>query len=106
LRIPIVSGRAFTDADTSSAPRVILISESTARMIWGAADPIGSQVRIGRDMRSRTVVGIVGDVRFDDLTAPVLPAMYTPETQITSAYLTAIVKASGDDAAALAGSVQ
>ena len=28
--------------------------------------------------------------------------MYTPETQITSAYLTAVVKASGDDAAALA----
>ena len=32
--------------------------------------------------------------------------MYTPETQITSAYLTAIVKSSNDDAAALASSVR
>ena len=49
---------------------------------------------------------MVGDVRSDDLTAPVLPAMYTPETQLTSAYLTAIVKASSDDAAVLAAPVQ
>jgi putative ABC transport system permease protein len=32
--------------------------------------------------------------------------MYTPETQITSAYLTAIVKSSNDDAAPLAGAVR
>ena len=108
LGIPILSGRAFTDADTSSAQRVIRVSQSTAKMIWGEADPMGAQVRIGSAARGSwwTVVGVVGDVRSDDLTAPVLPSMYTPETQITSAYLTAIVKASGDNAAVLAAPVQ
>jgi putative ABC transport system permease protein len=106
LGIPLLSGRAFTAADTSTAQRVILISQSTAKAVWGSADPIGAQVRIGNAARWRTVVGIVGDVHADDLTAPVVPAMYTPETQITSAYLTAIVKSSNDDAAALAASVR
>ena len=107
LRIPLVAGRPFTDADTSAAQRVILVSQSTARTIWGDENPLGAQVRIGNAARGRwwTVIGVVGDVRSDDLTAPVLPAMYTPETQFTSAYLTALVKASGEDAAVVAGSV-
>ena len=108
LGIPVLSGRAFTAEDTSDAQRVIVISHSIAKALWGTADPIGSQVRIGSAARGawRTVVGVVGDVHVDDLAAPVVPAMYTPETQITSAYLTAIVKSSGDDAASLAPSVQ
>ena len=107
LRIPILAGRPFTDADTSSAQRVILVSQSTAKSIWGDANPLGTQVRIGNAARGRwwTVIGVVGDVRSDDLTAPVLPSFYTPETQITSAYLTAIVKASGEGTAVVAGSV-
>jgi putative ABC transport system permease protein len=107
MSIPILAGRPFTAADTSSAQRVILVSQSTATRIWGDANPLGAQVRLGNAARGRwwTVVGVVGDVRSDDLTAPVLPSMYTPETQITSAYLTAIVKASGEDTSVVAGSV-
>ena len=108
LGIPVLSGRAFTDADSAMAPRVILISQSTSKAVWGAADPVGSQVRIGTAASGswRTIVGVVGDVHVDDLATPVVPAMYTPETQITSAYLTAIVKSSNDDAAPLAGAVR
>jgi putative ABC transport system permease protein len=108
MSIPVLSGRAFTDADTSSARRVLLISQSTATTLWGDADPIGAQVRIGRADRGAwwTIVGVVGDVHIGDLAAPVMPSMYTPETQITSAYLTAIVKSSNDDPAALASPVR
>jgi ABC-type antimicrobial peptide transport system permease subunit len=54
----------------------------------------------------RTVVGVVGDVHHDDLTAAPAPAMYTPESQITSAYLTLIAKARNGDAASLATDVR
>jgi putative ABC transport system permease protein len=108
LGIPLLAGRGFTDADTATSPRVILVSASTAKAVWGTADPIGAQVRIGNapDAAWRTVIGVVADVHAADLTAPVVPAMYTPETQITSAYLTAIVKSSNDAAAALAAPVR
>jgi putative ABC transport system permease protein len=108
LGIPVLSGRTFTDADGATTQRVILVSQSTSKAVWGAADPIGSQVRIGSAASGswRTVIGVVADVHVDDLAGPMVPAMYTPETQVTSAYLTAIVKSSTGDAPALAAPVR
>ena len=104
LNIPVIAGRTFTAEDNASGRRVILVSASTARLVWGSANPIGAQVRIGSATAGawRTVVGIVGDVHHSDLTTTPAPAMYTPETQITSAYLTLVARARNGDAAALA----
>jgi putative ABC transport system permease protein len=103
LGIPVIAGRTFTAEDRVSGPRVILVSASTARLVWGSANPIGAQVRIGNAAGGpwRTVIGIVGDVDHDDLTAGPAPAMYLPESQLTSAYLTLVARARDGDAAAL-----
>lgn len=106
LGIPVLSGQVFTQEDTASSRRVVVVSASTAARVWGAAEPIGAQVRLGNSQAWRTVVGVVGDVHADDLTAPPAPAMYTPETQITSAYLTAVVKSANDDPASLGGAIR
>jgi len=104
MEIPLLAGRSFTADDSASARRVILVSASTARLIWGAVNPIGAQVRIGSATSGqwRMVVGVVGDVHHNDLTAPPAPAMYTPESQITSAYLTLVARARNGDASSLA----
>ncbi|HTM25035.1 MAG TPA: ABC transporter permease [Vicinamibacterales bacterium] len=104
LNIPVIAGRTFTAEDSASGLRVILVSASTAKLVWGSANPIGAQVRIGSATGGawRTVVGIVGDVHHSDLTTAPAPAMYTPEAQITSAYLTLVARARNGDAAALA----
>ena len=104
MNIPVVAGRAFTPEDSAASRRVILVSASTARLIWGSASPIGAQVRIGSATTGpwRTVVGVIGDVHDGDLTAPPAPAMYTPETQVTSAYLTLVARSRNGDAASLA----
>jgi putative ABC transport system permease protein len=104
MRIPVIAGRSFTAEDTATGRRVILVSASTAKLIWGSESPIGAQVRIGdADAGAwRTVVGVVGDVHHSDLTHPPTPAMYTPETQITSAYLTLVARARTGDGSALA----
>jgi putative ABC transport system permease protein len=106
LGIPVLSGQVFTDEDTAASRRVVVVSASTAARVWGGADPIGAQVRLGTSQAWRTVVGVVGDVHADDLTAPIDPAMYTPETQITSAYLTAVVTSANDDPASLGNAVR
>ena len=106
LGIPVLSGTVFGDDDTATSRRVVIVSASTAAHVWGGADPIGAQVRLGSSLTWRTVVGVVGDLHADDLTAPMAPAMYTPETQITSAYLTALVKSANDDPAALGNAVR
>src|SRR5262249_3812014 len=69
MRIPIVAGRTFDHTDTATSQPVILVSESTARLVWGGGNPIGAQVSIGNARGPwRTVVGIVGDVHHADLT--------------------------------------
>ena len=106
MSIPLLSGRAFTGEDTATSRKAIIVSASTAARVWGGADPIGAQVRLGNSQTWRTVVGVVGDVHAEDLATPIAPAMYTPETQFTSAYLTAMVKSSNGDPASLANAAR
>ncbi len=108
MDIPVVAGRSFTVADTATAQPVIVISQSTAKAIWGNENPLGGQVRIGDAISGpwRTVVGVVGDVHHDDLTEPPQPAMYLPQAQNTDSFLTAVVKSSAGDAARLAPAVR
>ncbi|HVD91483.1 MAG TPA: ABC transporter permease [Vicinamibacterales bacterium] len=108
MGISLRAGRLFTEADSTSARPVILVSESTAKLVWGNDNPIGSDVRIGNATRGpwRVVIGVVADVHHDDLTAPPTPAMYTPQSQLTDSYLVAVVKSSTPDAAALAPPVR
>jgi len=96
MGVPVLNGRSFTSADTTAGQPVIVISQSTAKVVWGSENPIGSQVRIGGHTTGpwRTIIGVVADVHHDDLTEPPAPAMYTPQTQITDSYLTAVVKSS------------
>jgi putative ABC transport system permease protein len=67
LKIPLLRGRDFTDADTGSAPDVMIVSRATARMMWGDEDAVGRTVRRTADKKDFTVVGVVGDVRSNAL---------------------------------------
>jgi putative ABC transport system permease protein len=108
MGISLRSGRFFTHADIATTQPVLVISESTARLVWGHDNPIGEHVRIGSYDKGpwRTVVGVVADVHHDDLTAAPTPAMYTPEAQVTDSYLVAVVKSSTADAVILAAPVR
>jgi predicted permease len=104
MDIPVLAGRGFNETDSVTGQPVIVISQATSKMVFGDDSPLGGQVRIG-DARAgawRTVVGVVADVHHNDLTAPVTPAMYLPQTQFTDSYLVAVVKSGTGDAAALA----
>jgi putative ABC transport system permease protein len=73
MRIPIVRGRGFTDADRANTDRVALVSQSTAQTLWPGQDPIGRRVLMGsfdpgRPSRIwRTVIGVVSNVRYRGL---------------------------------------
>lgn len=85
LRIPVVRGRTFTDADRAGALDVIVINETLAQRHFGAADPIGRRIMTG-GMDSRfgdyaTIVGVVGNVRHGSLTGPATAGYYLPYMQ-------------------------
>lgn len=69
LRIPLVSGRAFTAQDRIGAAPVALVSETLARSMWSGA-PLGGRVTIvqegtngARTSTTHEIVGVVRDVR-------------------------------------------
>jgi macrolide transport system ATP-binding/permease protein len=57
LQIPMLSGRAFTDADGPSAQRVVIINETFARKFFHEERPVGQYLT--RDNQNLLVVGVV-----------------------------------------------
>ena len=99
LGIPLLAGRTISGADTETSQPVVVISASTARLVFGTDSPLGAQVRMGNAAEGpwRTVIGVVGDVHHDDVTGPARAAMYTPQTQFTDSFLVALIKVGGAD---------
>ncbi len=67
MRIPLLAGRRFAEADGEQSARVALVSAATARQFWPGEYPIGKYIRCVWEKELRTVVGVVGDVRQFDL---------------------------------------
>ena len=78
IGIPVRRGRTFAPTDTADAPWVTVINESMAREYWGGQDPIGGRLRLGQSDPWRTVIGVVGDVRYEGLDVKTKPEMYFP----------------------------
>jgi putative ABC transport system permease protein len=83
---PLRLGRSFSDGDTPTSERVVIVSESLARTQWPGEDPIGKRLKVGADPSDKnlpwlTVVGVAGNVRSEGEYAPFIPELYVPYTQ-------------------------
>ena len=82
LRIEIVRGRAFTDADNQKAPYVAIVNAAMAKRLWPDSDPIGRTFKMSGDLKhSIRVVGVVSDSRTNNVTGPIRPYFYLPYAQ-------------------------
>jgi predicted permease len=84
LRIPLVNGRAYSDADDANAPRVAVISRSMARRFWPNGDELGQRIKLGAADSPElwmTVVGVVEDVRQNWWNPVARPTIYEPFLQ-------------------------
>jgi putative ABC transport system permease protein len=85
MGIPLRQGRLFEGSDRLGSARVVLISETAARMFFPAGDAAGHTVvfgvRGGYERNRGEIVGLVGDVRHFGLDAPVPPTFYVPLAQ-------------------------
>ena len=82
VRIPLRRGRLLDERDRADAPRVVLISESLARVALPGVDPVGQRIHIGpNDGLPFTIVGVVGDVKQLSLALSQAEAVYITPTQ-------------------------
>jgi predicted permease len=101
--IPILSGRAFGDADGAGAPDVAIVNATFARRLYGRADAaIGQMLRSGA--HTITIVGVARDARYRSLDEPPLNFIYVPVAQWYDPRINLLVRTTGT--ASVAGPVR
>jgi len=64
LDVVLLEGRDFTQSDHRNAPRVVIVSEATARRHWPGESAIGKTLRLGDpDGEVQTVIGVARDTK-------------------------------------------
>ena len=104
LRIPLKSGRDFTDADRrgENTQLVMLVNEMFVRRYGLQGDPVGQVLNIGAPA---TIIGVVGDTLQAGPSEPAEPMLYLHVMQNTRSGVNLMVRGKGDPLL-LAASVQ
>jgi len=85
MGIRLLKGRDFTPRDDAKAPGVMIVGSVTARRVWGREDPIGKRISFSDHPAPEdwyTVIGVVDDVKQENLKEDTPPAIYKPLAQV------------------------
>jgi putative ABC transport system permease protein len=88
LGIPILRGRGIDEEDKAGAPGVVLINDSMAKKFWPDQNPLGREIVIGKGLgpkfidTPRRIIGVIGDVRDQDVSQGPEPTMIIPDAQM------------------------
>lgn len=89
MRIPLLDGRYFTDADRADAPLVVIINDSMAKRCWPGERAIGKHIHAGPPTKSypwATVIGVVADTKMGSRDEPSIEQWYIPADQPATLY--------------------
>src|SRR5262249_29339225 len=79
MRIPLLRGRYFTEAEVRDNAKVAVISDVLAQRFFAGEDPLGQRLRFGSiDQNRYEIIGIVGDVRHRGLDLDLRQTVYFP----------------------------
>ena len=111
LDLPIVEGRAFTNADTRGSEQVVIINEAFARRYFPKGSPVGRQIALragdsSQEPSIRTIVGIAKQVKRTPHESTDLIQFYSPTMQNLSDDIYLVVRPQSGDAAVLTPGVR
>jgi len=99
MKIALRQGRTFAASDQESSPKVVVISEATARRYWSNENPVGKRIGFGMEIPDwREIVGIVADVHHFGLSVDSRPTMYFSALQISRSVTNVLMRVQGDPA--------
>jgi predicted permease len=109
MRIAVLRGRRFTDADNETAPTVAIVNEAFGRQFFGDADDaIGKRVGFcssdpcGPPKALMEIVGVAEDAKYVDLREEKVPMLYVPFAQHEQNLSEIQVRTAGDPTAVAA----
>ena len=97
MKIPLVSGRYFSEDDTLDKPPVVIVDEKFARQFWPQNDAVGKHLWFD-PKKPMTIVGVVGTVKQYGLETDGKIAAYFPLEQGPSRGMFLVARSSSDEA--------
>ena len=79
MQIPLLGGRHFSDRDDQRAPKVAILNQTLAQVIWPGQSPLGQ--RLAFQGEAIEVVGVVRDIKGRNLFESPSPMVYLPLLQ-------------------------
>jgi len=103
MRIRLLKGRAFGEADTGAAQGVVIVNESFARVVLKDLDPLAQQISFGPPPAPWSeVVGVVADTRDHALEQEAIPEIFVPYVQQPSFNMAFVLRTPGSPEALVA----
>jgi predicted permease len=97
LDVVLLEGRDFTQSDNRNAPRVVIVSEATARRHWPGESAIGKTLRLGDpDGEVQTVIGVARDTKVRTLGEAPRPYVYQSWMQSDENFMSVVARTSGE----------
>lgn len=100
LGLTLLRGRLFTDADTATTQKVLVVDQVLANRYWPGQDPIGKRISRGGSEAEPliwTIIGVVAPIKFQSLEEDVKKeTLYFPFAQQPRANLILVVKTEGN----------
>ncbi|HEY6357008.1 MAG TPA: ABC transporter permease, partial [Vicinamibacterales bacterium] len=83
LKVPVVKGRAFTNADITGQP-VTIVNEAMVRKFFAGRNPIGERLKLGfgDTLPWFTIVGVFKDIKQGGVDAPAGTELYVLQDQL------------------------
>jgi putative ABC transport system permease protein len=97
LQIPLISGRTYDERDRADAPKVAIVNQAFAQRYFPGGDVLGKRIGFGcEDGLCTTIVGVVGNVKQESITADVSPEIFVPFSQMPMNGLTLFIRTTGN----------
>jgi putative ABC transport system permease protein len=94
LRIPVLQGREFSDADDASPAPGVVINEAFAKAFLSNVEPLTVSLTVRfREQPYAPVIGVVGDVREGSIRDSAQPTVFYANRQVPQDMMTLLVRA-------------
>src|SRR6266436_9831749 len=96
MRIPLLSGRDFTDFDRANTTRVAVINQAMANLVWPGQEPLGKRFAIVQEPNLLQVIGVVGTAVIGQIGEEPQPIAYLSMRQQYSPGAALVVRTTGN----------
>ena len=81
MGVGIVEGRDFTDADTATSPKVVVVNETFVKKYLSPGAAVGHTLSDTTEKHPTQIIGVVKDHKYTGITEEAMPMLWTSTSQ-------------------------